>query len=184
MNEWKLGRRASVCGGCQRAFADGEPHFSALALADGALSRAERCSRCFGADDARSSLFWWRTRFSLATKRALVLDLEGLDALFGALEPRSEETAQELRYVLALVLLRKRRYKLARTETDASGEFLVLARPRSTASVRVRVFDLPPERQAVQKEALKRIFEGASFEHAPASARSGEHAAGAQLDCR
>jgi hypothetical protein len=88
-------------------------------------------------------------------------DFEALEGLFLALEGREEPALRELRYLLALLLMRKKRVKLVRTARRDDGEAMLLRRPRRTEELVVYVFDLPPERAQVLRDKLRAIFEGA-----------------------
>jgi hypothetical protein len=66
-----------------------------------------------------------------------------------------------MRYVLCLILMRKRRLKLARVERGAEGEAMLVRRPRREESLRVFVFDFSPERLEELRHELLQVFEGA-----------------------
>lgn len=70
------------------------------------------------------------------------------------------EQLQQLRYLLSLLLVRKRRLMLVRAVRRADGEALVLRRPRRKETVEVRAFDLEPERMDELRAQLQRLFEG------------------------
>lgn len=74
------------------------------------------------------------------------------------------ERLLELRYLICLVLLRKRRLKVtkvARSYRGEVGEFFLVKRPRRQEELAVRVFDFDADKIASLREDLQRIFEGA-----------------------
>ena len=75
---------------------------------------------------------------------------------------------RELRYLLGLMLVRKRRYKLERISREDEREYMDLRRVRSKELTRVWVCDFPAERLAVLGERLRDLFED-SAPHAEAS---------------
>ncbi|MBM3978397.1 MAG: hypothetical protein FJ299_15590 [Planctomycetes bacterium] len=173
MNDWKYTRHNGLCSHCTRAFAAEEAHYSLLRAVPEGLLREDRCTACFAtvAEEFERSggLAFWRTRHRPGA--GLRLDLESLEALFLSLIGRAEPAENtgdrlgELCYLLALLLLRKRRLKLKRI-APASGsarEKLVVNRPRRPQEYEVAVYDLTPERQAELRDELKRIFEGAEL---------------------
>ncbi len=165
MSDWKIHRHGEGCLVCERAFEDEERHFSILLFSEESLGRQDRCLRCFEEwDDRPEDLIFWRTRRRVQKKRGLAVDFESIERLFSALEPRSEERLRELRYLLSLMLLRKKRLKLLRGRRTDGAEFLVVRRPRHTEEILVEVFDLSPERTAALRAELERIFEGAGAE--------------------
>lgn len=174
MSEWKYTRRQAQCAGCEQAFQDGERHVSALVFEGEDLRREDHCTTCFGRRDNVGDLFFWFTRHRVG-KRALQLDLATLEALFLRLEGRAEPRIRELRYVLCLLLMRKRRLKLDRVvrgETD--GEAMILHRPRRKEVLKVYVFEFSPERLDALKSDLLGLLEGAE--------PSGESASEAPLE--
>lgn len=161
MTQWKFTKRQPACRHCARAFENGEPHVSALAVRSDELAREDVCLACWKTQPPRGDLFWWRTRHDAERKRGIALNLEALEALFVRLEGSNEGQLAELRYVLCLVLMRKRRLKIERVERDADGESLVVTRPRRPEVFRVTVFDFSPEKIDELRTRLQEVFEGA-----------------------
>lgn len=175
MTEWKLAHRRAACATCERAFEAGEPHVSSLALDGESLVREERCLSCWRAL-AAPALFWWRTRQRTEKRRGLGLDLEALEALFVRLQGRVEPALSELRYVLCLILLRKRRLTIERVVRDSERESLVVRRRRQRDTFDVGVFDFTPEAVERMSARLHEIFDGAEAADlaAPAGAERDE----------
>lgn len=164
MSEWKFTRREAQCSTCETAFAEGERHVSALVFVGEDIRREDHCTTCFSRRESSADLFFWYTR-RVAGKRALELDLATLEALFLRLEGRAEPRIRELRYVLCLLLMRKRRLRLDRVvrgETD--GEAMILHRPRRKETLKVFVFDFSPDRLEALKSDLLALLEGAEPE--------------------
>lgn len=160
MSEWKFTRRQFQCASCETAFVDGERHVSAIVFEGDDLRREDHCTTCFARRDSVADLFFWYTRHVVG-KRALELDLATLEALFLRLEGRTEARIRELRYVLCLLLMRKRRLRLdrvARGESD--GETMILHRPRRKEAIKVHVFDFSPERLELLKSDLLALLDG------------------------
>jgi hypothetical protein len=68
---------------------------------------------------------------------------------------------REMRYLLALLLLRKRRIKVDRILREPDGEAMLVHRPRRKESFRVYVFDFSPERMQALRADLVLLLEGA-----------------------
>jgi hypothetical protein len=181
MAEWNIATRTPECSVCGRAFAEGERHVSALSLQGEDLRRLDACAGCFHPDPAREDLFHWFTRTRAGRRRGLDFDLPTLEQLFLSLEGRAEKRIRELRYVLCLILMRKRRLKLTRVERGEQGEALILRRPRRDETWRVFVFDFSPDRLELLRQELLQVFEGAdpalSPEPAPTADRLGDEIA-------
>ncbi len=224
---WKFRRRQGWCSGCERPFAEGERHFSALVVQAGELLRVDACESCWQdrglalanaaahvAEDqahevrgetagtaaphdppnadrshedahevaheqaqahASDELFWWATRHQPGKRTTLALDLEALEALFLRLHEREETAIRELNFVLALLLMRKRRLKLERVERKGAGEAMVFRRPRREELYRVSVFDFDAEKMEELRTRLAEVLEGAADDEDPTvAARTGD----------
>lgn len=181
MTEWKFTKRQPACRHCQRTFEDTEPHISALAVRGEEVAREDVCLACWKTQLSRGDLFWWRTRHEEGKKRGIALNLEALEALFTRLEGQAAGALAELRYVLCLVLMRKRRLKIERVERDADGEALIVSRPRRSELYRVAVFDFSPEKIDELRSRLQEVFEGAEAAEIDPAAAGGMQADDAEV---
>src|SRR5262245_51375742 len=164
MNDWRIHRREAACARCARAFEEGETFFSLLAFEADRLLREDRCGTCFEKPADGADVLFWRTRHRSDRRARFAVDFEAIEELFLGLEGRREERLQELRYLLALLLLRKKRLKLVGVRRHAASETLCLRRPRRQEEFEVQVFELDSERALVLKAELARVFEGAGVE--------------------
>jgi len=74
------------------------------------------------------------------------------------------ERLEQLRYLLSLLLIRKRRLMLVRAVRRGDGEALVLRRSRRQEQIEVRAFDLEPEQMETVRAELQRLFEGEALD--------------------
>lgn len=176
MAEWKIRRRQGSCSACERPFEEGERHLSALILTSEELVREDQCLSCWEARDASDSdaLIWWATRHQVDKKRTLALDLESLERVFLQLDGREEQPIRELRYVLCLLLMRKRRLKLERVQRGEDCETLLVRRPKREERHEVEVFDFSPERIDELRGRLAEVFEGFDAEPQEEPAQASE----------
>ncbi|MAB81200.1 MAG: hypothetical protein CMJ89_17785 [Planctomycetes bacterium] len=167
MSDWKFRKRKNGCVRCEREFEEEEVFYSCLLIEGVTIGREDRCVKCFVPEeverDERHSIYW-RTRCPVDGKRRLAVDFDVVEQLFLALAEHTEERILELRYLMSLLLLRKKRLKLVRVTRNESEEAMVLRRPRRTEAIEVRVFDLSEDRSLQLREELTRIFEGAEVE--------------------
>ncbi len=164
MNDWRIHRREPRCTGCERPFQEGEPFYSLLFFEGDRLRREDRCPTCFEAPNPAADVLFWRTRHQSDRRARFAVDFGAIEELFLGLEGRREERLQELRYLMALLLLRKKRLKLVGVRRHAAGETLCVRRPRRQEEFEVLVFELDSERAMVLKSELARVFEGAGIE--------------------
>jgi hypothetical protein len=162
--KWTIGRRQPACAASGRAFEDGERHVSLVEVVEGELRRSDLSLAAWSArarSGAEAPLFWWMTRHRVNPTRTVQLDLEGLEQLFQRLEGRPETPVRELRYLLCLLLMRKRRLSIERIERGPEGERMLVKRPRRDERYEVFVYDFTPERMEELRAELQAIFDGA-----------------------
>ena len=159
MTEWRIRVKQAACEGCSAAFEEGARHVSLLAVRGEDLLREDLCVACFESRARGDEVFWWLTRHHPG-KRGPTLDLAMVERLFLRLVAREEGKLRELRYLLCLILMRKKRLKLARVERDG-GEVMVVRRPRRDEALRVEVFDFTAERMEELRTELAAAFDGA-----------------------
>ncbi len=161
MSIWKLGRRQPACVDCEQEFTDGDVLFSTLAFDEDRIDRHDRCPACWKAREEQPvDGLWWRSRRQITKKAGLSVDLDGLEQIFHALAERTEERLLELRYLISLLLMRKRKLILGRAFVRAGSELLALRRPRRKEEILVQVFEFSPERMEELRADLVRLFEG------------------------
>lgn len=162
--KWTIGRRQPACAVTGRPFEDGERHVSLVEVVEGELQRSD-VSLSAWRDRERAGgpppLCWWVTRHRVNPARTVQLDLESLEMLFQRLEGRPETAVQELRYLLCLLLMRKRRLSIERIERGTEGERMIVKRPRREERYEVFVHDFAPERLKELRAELQAIFDGA-----------------------
>ena len=118
--------------------------------------------------------FWWTTRHLAVAPKTIAMDMDALQRLFLELQGREEKPLRELRYVLCLLLMRKKRVKLERILREEGGESFIVRRPKTEERYTVEVFDFTKERMAEIREHLQAIFDGVDSDEALAAAARGE----------
>lgn len=111
--------------------------------------------------------FWWSSRHQEEDQRAVRMDMDVLGQLFDALAPRKEVRLQEIRYVVCLLLLRKRRLKVARVVREQGSEAFLVKKPRLDELHRVEVYDFTPERMESLRHELQALLDGAGTDDDP-----------------
>ncbi len=169
---WTISRRQGTCAATGRAFEDGERHASLLQVSEGTLERVDLCLEAWrerkastASGDHAEPLFFWFTRHEVERKKTVQLDMESLDQLFVQLEGRPELSVRELRYVLCLLLMRKRRVKVEKVLRENGEESFIVKRPRDDTRYAVYVYDFEPERLDEVRAQLQAVFDGAEGPH-------------------
>jgi hypothetical protein len=128
--EYRIGASARKCQACERVFCVGDEYFSAVAETkeDDLFERRDLCPACWKPEAAYFS--FWKTRVSVpeqAQTHGPRIDMGRLLQLFEHLAESPDEKAQRFRYVLALVLMRKRRMRILESKRlPGGGEKLTL----------------------------------------------------------
>ncbi len=162
MSDWKIRRRLGECTRCQTVFEDGTRHASLLRFeGEESLAREDICSGCWDGGEGDNVLFWWFTVYYQTRKQTVQMDLASLERLFMELDGREEEKLRELRYLLCLLLMRKRKLKLQKVKRDKAGECLLLRRPRREEELAVWVYDFTPDRMEELRSSLQELMDGA-----------------------
>ena len=124
MTDWGITRSQYQCSRCGVAFNELQEYHSALYENPQGFERKDFCQTCWsgGADDMFS---FWKTQVPAKEAKAKrFVDDEVLIDFFARLENATEELKINFRYILALVLMRKKLLKFEGTRRDSSGEFL------------------------------------------------------------
>ena len=135
-DEWKIQKRARACSLCQRVFTSEEEHYSGIAQAETRYERRDVCLPCW--TSKKPELFsFWKTRMPKIEQKRFE-DLAAMVEFFKKLveTPTEDPTRHKVTYLMALLLARKRRVRLAgskngrlRVEKTWDGEAVEIAEP-------------------------------------------------------
>ncbi|MBO45493.1 MAG: hypothetical protein CMJ96_01190 [Planctomycetes bacterium] len=155
---WNYQTRKGGCVACDRSFVEGETLFSLLSMGEESLERGDLCSSCFESHDQANDLYWWRTQHS-EKRGGLKLDLDALLALVMRLEEDVRDGALDFRFLVALLLVRHRKLKLASVTKKGKKEFLELRKPRAKKTFPVQVRELEEEQRARLSQILSGLMD-------------------------
>ncbi len=120
MEQWEINKPLGQCYGSGRKIEYGEEYFGALVETADGLQRQDFCADYW--ESQKPDVFChWKTRLpDPGQKKQLFIDDQMLMAFFERLEKETDQEKINFRFVLALVLMRKRmlKYDEARTEDD------------------------------------------------------------------
>ena len=111
MDDWEINKPLGQCYGTSRKIEYGEEYFATLVETDQGLQRLDFCSEYW--EREKPAVFcYWKTRLPHPDrKKHIFVDDEMLMAFFERLAEETEQDKINFRFVLALVLMRKRRLK-------------------------------------------------------------------------
>ena len=122
MDEWEINKPLGQCCGSGKTIEAGEEYFGALVETAEGLARRDFCAEYW--ESEKPEVFChWRTKLPHPDqKRQIFVDDEMLMAFFDRLAEETEQEKVNFRFVLALVLMRKRRLKYDATRIEDGRE--------------------------------------------------------------
>ncbi len=160
--DYDLKRCTRRCAATEREFTPSETFYSTLASEGAELVRRDYCAEAWQGPP-EGIVGWWKSRMPDA--KAKKARLAPNDVILQLFEQLSEQPAkQDMRYVLSLLLVRRRVVRLEEDETDEQGhEVMVVYCPRRDTTYKVRVVT-PDEQRAdqIQEELSRLLFADAA----------------------
>lgn len=122
MSEWDINKPLGQCFGTSRKIESGEEYVGALVRTEEGLQRRDFCAEYW--ESEKPDVFcYWKTKLPHPDqKRQLFVDDQMLMAFFERLEKETEPEKINFRFVLALILMRKRILKYDDTRIDDGRE--------------------------------------------------------------
>lgn len=140
--EWQLPAATDRCAADGRVFAPGEVVRAYLFAETGGFARRDYCLACRPADETGLVGAWTRRRPSAASEKPAAFDAEAAFKYFRRLGDDDAAERQQFRFVLALLLWRKKLLKLAETAGRGEKELWLFRSPRTEESFEVTRPDL------------------------------------------
>jgi len=126
MDQWEINKPLGQCYGSGKKIGYGEEYFGALVETEQGLQRRDFCVDYWEKEKPNVFCFW-KTRLPHPDqKRQIFVDDQMLMAFFERLADETEQEKINFRFVLALVLMRKRRLKYDSTRTQDGKEIWCL----------------------------------------------------------
>lgn len=122
MAEWVINKPLGECFGTGRKIEPGEEYFGALVETDQGLERRDFSKEYWEKEKPPVFCFWKSKLASSDEKKALFVSDEMLMAFFERLAPETDPEKINFRFVLGLVLMRKRRLKYDASRIDDGRE--------------------------------------------------------------
>lgn len=156
MVEYKLRKSTYRCGRCEREFVQDEVYVSIVDIGDDELVRKDYCESCFEApvDEAAESAAFWRARRTEVPEKKRSIDFATLRELFFKMVESPNEEHSKVRYLLGLVLIRKRFIKLKEFVTEDGNDYLIVTTKLRTEPMRLEAPELHPSEFGELKERL------------------------------
>lgn len=136
MTEWDIQSRSDVCSTCQRPFADKEVYHTLLRMDTSGYQRRDLCGACYANAPRDGVLSYWQGEYKLpAPPPPEPIQKETAETLLRKLVESTDPTHAAARYILAVMLERKRILKHRDTMREQTGnEVLVYEHARTGES--------------------------------------------------
>ena len=122
MSEWEINKPLGQCYGSGRKIEYGEEYFGALVKTEEGLQRRDFCADYWEKEKPEVFCYWKTKLPQPGQRKPLFVDDQMLMAFFERLEKETEQEKMNFRFVLALILMRKRILKYEDTATDNGRE--------------------------------------------------------------
>ncbi|MBN4071987.1 hypothetical protein JYT83_01065 [bacterium AH-315-F18] len=164
-NDWKINRGRPHCSQCDRSLEPAEEYESTLVDDEEEASgfrRLDFCPPCLELEaPKRGNSWWWRTRVPVPkTDPRPRFDLDMAKNLVLRLQNTEDPRRQNLRYLIALYLMRRRKLRFENRVTEDESDF-ILGRLSGEDGENVKIFEprMDSEATRLAQEDLQELFD-------------------------
>jgi hypothetical protein len=124
MSDWEVSRSNGRCVVCNAELAEGQEYFAALLEVATGFDRKDYCPGCWGGRQPAGHFCFWKTRVPIRErkKQPLIVNTEVLMNFFERLGNQTDAMKVRFRFVLALLLMRKKLLRYEQTMRSAEVE--------------------------------------------------------------
>ncbi len=123
MDQWDIARSSGVCAATGKPLAEGEEHYAVLFEEGESFRREDYSLEAWNGPPPGAFCFFRTTVPVKERKKRLLIDDDLLINFFTRLADERHESRLNFRFVLALILMRKRILKYEETQREAGGEY-------------------------------------------------------------
>jgi hypothetical protein len=123
MADWEIARTTGQCNQCQAELKEGDEYYGVLFEAAEGFERKDFCPGCWEQGSPEGFCFWKsRVPIKETKKEKLLVDDDVLINFFERLDQQTDPLRVRFRFVLALLLMRKKLLRYEQTITDGENE--------------------------------------------------------------
>lgn len=150
MAEWEIRKSTGLCSGSGAAIEIGQEYFAALVETQTGFERRDYCLAYWN-ENKPQVYYFWKTKFcDPDKKKKIFIDDDMLLSFFDRLEEQNDDSKVNFRFVMALILMRKRILKYDSSCIEDGREVWTMRVACEKRTVRV----VNPELAEDQIEAL------------------------------
>ena len=154
---WDINTHTASCCSCESLFDEGAQFISNIVDNNGDFERRDYCMSCWEKLDKRESFYYWKSLFNPGKKKKIFIDDDTLMDFFSRLMEEDNESKQNFRYVLSLILMRKKVLKFEDVCKEGDREYMIM-RDKEEREYRVRDPHLNKETLAEVKQQMSSIL--------------------------
>lgn len=151
-------KAGDACAACAKAFAPGARFVAAIVVREERFVREDRCEAC-GASVPEDAISRWTARRPADAKGPRRLDFDSLLELFIRMDGRTDEPSLRLRWIVGLLLMRRRLLSVVGRRVDDGRETLVLKPRGDDKTYEVADPGLDDDAAEALRDDLSRIFD-------------------------
>ena len=161
---WKTGHRGGGCASCAGDFPPGSVVVSCLfetgADDDAPFDRRDYCGTCFDGDaDTGAPFSWWRSEVPQPEEKKAVFDLGVAREFLVRLLREDDPARASLRYLLTLLLLRKRVVRVEEQFSDERGEVMAVRLPPDETVHEIVCPEIDEAEAETLRDQIGRLFD-------------------------
>lgn len=157
--DWEINKSALECSACKAVFEGGQGLHSALYDEVEGFIRRDYCDACWESADKSAVFSFWRTRVpKKGEKVRQFVDDDTLMNFLTRLAGEADRAKRNFRYVLALLLMRKKLLKFRESVMGDGGEELVLVEPKTAVEHHVFNPQLTDEELAQVRDEIGQVL--------------------------
>ncbi|MEQ8766822.1 MAG: hypothetical protein RL885_23110 [Planctomycetota bacterium] len=123
--DWKLGRQATACRSCEKAFEPEAIYFTVLLEQNEEFERIDMCPDCFAVREAPPDDFFWKGRRPAPQgEQERRVDFNAVKAFLRKSRNETSIAYHRLNYVLALILVRKKMLRMKEMVSRGRDDFM------------------------------------------------------------
>jgi len=158
IEDWGIDRKIHTCDTCGKEIPQEVDIMSGLYEENDSFIRRDFCLGCWSEQLSEASFSHWRTKHSVEKKVNPFVDDEVIFAFFEKLSEETEGHKTDFRYVLSLMLMRKRWLKLTGIDRNGENVYMLLRCPKNNSHYKVEERALSPEEMENLNEEVLKLF--------------------------
>ncbi|MHC4871743.1 MAG: hypothetical protein ACYTFY_07850 [Planctomycetota bacterium] len=161
MADWQVEKGKKMCSPCEHIFEENEKYFSALVEREEHFARDDYCLGCWDGAEKEEFFSFWKTRMpddNEEPKRRFV-DTQVIYMFFTKLEDAESTEKLLFRYLLCLILIRKRFLRLDDFLKEDDGEYLMIWDRKAEKILKIYNPEVTEEHLIEAQKELSCIFD-------------------------